>query len=86
MTEQVNVQSLSDIKSLIEENNAALRDAIQALEVLNNRILQQPNDQMVPQPAEVVPQPAEVVPQPPQMLPNNYPGYTMHPRFGFMQG
>lgn len=79
MTEQVNVQSLSDIKNLIEENNAALRDAIQALEILNNRILQQPSDQMVPQSAEVVPQPA-------QMLPNNYPGYTMPPRFGFMQG
>ncbi len=79
MTEQVDIQSLSDIKNLIEENNAVLRDAIRALEILNNRVLQQPSDQMI---SQII----EIVPQLPQMLPNNYPGYTMPPRFGFMQG
>ena len=49
-TEKINLQSLSEIKNLIEENNIALRDAIQALEMLNYQILQTP-----PQPSLLPP-------------------------------
>jgi len=39
MTEQVNMQNISDIKGLIEENNQVLRDAIRALEILNDKVI-----------------------------------------------
>ncbi len=39
MTENINIQNL-DIKNLIEQNNMALRDAIQALEILANQVAQ----------------------------------------------
>ena len=41
MTDQINIQNLSEIKNLIEENNIVLRDAIQALEMLSYQILQE---------------------------------------------
>ena len=69
MTEQVNVQNLSDIKSLIEDNNAALRDAIRALEILNNQVIKY----------------EQITQQTAQMLPNNYPGYVTPARFAFMK-
>lgn len=48
MKDKVNLQSLEEIKSLIEENNASLRIAILALKILSNHALQ---DQIVqPQP------------------------------------
>ena len=37
MVEQVDIQNLSEIKSLIEENNASLRAAIQALDALRSQ-------------------------------------------------
>jgi len=83
MTEQANTQSLSDIKSLIEENNAALRNAILALEIVNNRILQQPTqDQQPSQDSQPIQSPKSSPSS--QIPPNNYPGYTTPPRFGFM--
>lgn len=39
MTEDVNIQNL-DVKNLIEQNNAALRDAIRALEILTSQVTQ----------------------------------------------
>ncbi len=69
MTEQIDMKTMSDIKSLIEENNEALRDAIRALEILNNKVLQQEQE----------------VPPTPRMLPNYYPGYVTPARFAFMQ-
>lgn len=50
--EQVNIQNLSEIKSLIEENNTALREAIQALKILSNQISLQETPQLIPQPSE----------------------------------
>ncbi len=47
MTE-IDIQNLSEIKSLIEENNAVLKAAIQAIEILT---LQHPDQQSTPQPA-----------------------------------
>ena len=47
MKEQINIQNLSEIKNLIEENNIALREAIQAL--LSYQILQE-SLQQPPQP------------------------------------
>ena len=68
MTEQINMQNLSEIKNFIEENNMILREAIQALEMLSFQILQEP-----PQP-----------PQPSPLPPRNYPGYTTPVKYGFM--
>ena len=51
MTEQIDIQNLSDIKNLLEANNASLRDAIRALENISNQVTQvapvepQPSDQ-----------------------------------------
>ena len=89
MTEQANTQSLSDIKSLIEENNAALRNAILALEIVNNRILQQPSQGSQPSQDQQQGQDQQPIQSPKsspssQIPPNNYPGYTTPPRFGFM--
>ena len=69
MTEQINIQNLSEIKNLIEENNIALREAIQALGMLSYQILQ-----------ESLQQPPQSSPLPPR----NYPGYTTPVRYGFM--
>ena len=41
MTEKINIQNLSEIKNLIEENNIALREAIQVLEMFSYQILQE---------------------------------------------
>lgn len=74
MTDQINVLSISDIKNLIEENNAALRGAIQILEILSNQTLQQPPE-------------CPECPKCPQISPlpqRNYPGYTTPPKYGFM--
>lgn len=49
MTEQANIQNL-DIKNLIEQNNEVLREAIQALEILSNQIMQY--EQAPPKPSE----------------------------------
>ena len=51
MTDQINIQNLSEIKNLIEENNIALREAIQALEMLSYQILQE----SLPQPSPLPP-------------------------------
>ncbi len=71
MKNQVNLQSLEEIKSLIEENNASLREAILALKILSNHALQQPDQEKSP-----------IQPTIPQ---RNYPGYTTPPYFGFME-
>ena len=52
MKEQINIQNLSEIKNLIEENNIALREAIQAL--LSYQILQE-SLQQPPQPSPLPP-------------------------------
>ena len=72
MTEQVNIQNLSEIKSLIEENNAVLRAAIQALEMLSG----QAREILTNQTLQQLPQPIQ---------PRNYPGYTTPIKYGFMQ-
>lgn len=70
MVEQVNIQNLSEIKSLIEENNAALRTAIQALEIFSGQargiLTNQTPEQSQPIPSR------------------NYPGYTTPVKYGFM--
>ena len=70
MKDQVNLQSLEEIKSLIEENNASLRAVILALKILSDHTLQQ-SDQ-------------EVQPIQPNVPQRNYPGYTTPPKYGFM--
>ena len=72
MVEQVNIQNLSEIKSLIEENNAVLRAAIQALEILSGQAREILTNQTLQQP------PQQIIP------PRNYPGYTTPVRYGFM--
>lgn len=73
MVEQVNIQNLSEIKSLIEENNAVLRAAIQALEIFSSQTREILTNQTLQQ-----------LPQP--ILPSrNYPGYTTPVKYGFMQ-
>ena len=69
MTEKINIQNLSEIKNFIEENNIALREAIQVLEMLRYQILQE----SLQQPSQPSPLPAR-----------NYPGYTTPVRYGFM--
>ena len=69
MTEQ-NIQNL-DIKNLIEQNNAALRDAIQALEMLSNQVTPQ-----VVQYEQAPPNPSDE---------RHYSGYTTPAKFAFMQ-
>ena len=71
MIEQVNIQNLSEIKSLIEENNVVLRAAIQALEILSG------------QAREITNQTLQQVPQP-IIHQRNYPGYTTPVKYGFM--
>lgn len=71
MVEQVNIQNLSEIKSLIEENNTVLRAAIQALEILSGQVRETLTNQNLQ--------------QPPPIPPRNYPGYTTPVKYGFMQ-
>lgn len=69
---EVNIQNLSEIKSLIEENNAVLRAAIQALEMLSGQAREILTNQTLQ--------------QLPQQIPSrNYPGYTTPVKYGFMQ-
>lgn len=68
MTEQINIQNLTEIKDIIEENNAILRKAIQALKML---YLQK----------EVILQDVQQQPSP---AARNYPGYTTPAKYGFM--
>ncbi len=72
MAEQVNIQNLSEIKRLIEENNTVLRAAIQALEIFSGQSQEIITNQTLQQ-----------HPQP--ILPSrNYPGYTTPVKYGFM--
>lgn len=78
MTEQTDIQNLSDIKNLIEENNAVLIDVIATLKILSNRIAQQDialKEAILQAPQQVAPQP---IPE------RHYPGYTTPPKYGFM--
>lgn len=74
MTGKINIQNLAEIKDIIEENNAILRKAIQALkilslkeEVLKKAILQEDARQ-----------------QPQPQADRHYPGYTTPAKYGFM--
>lgn len=80
MTGQVDIQNLSEIKNFIEENNAVLTEAIQALKILSNRIDKQ--EAVLKEAILQKETPQQVAPQP---LPErHYPGYTTPVKYGFM--
>lgn len=69
-----------EIKNLIEENNAVLREAIRALKTLSNQIILQ--ETVLKEAILQQDTPQQAIPQP---LPERYyPGYTTPAKYGFM--
>lgn len=80
MTDQIDIQNLSEIKNIIEENNIALTEAIQALKILSNRLERQ--NTILKESILQQETPQQTTPQP--IPERHYPGYTTPVKYGFM--